>query len=179
MGGRTRLLIVWLLLCVLPIQAGAAFAPLNCPEALQVRENAVAAARSALPNSTAIAHGFAAVGKGLGSMPSHHHAPGADEGHDCCVNLAMSPPPAHPPFLRFLDTWGIDVRRMSKHPYCRTCIDWSERRHHLAGAVGIAIYKRCLELKWVDHHLDSRAVSVTRAGKLGFERVFGIAGTAL
>ena len=99
MGGRTRLLIVWLLLCVLPIQAGAAFARLNCPEAPQVRENAVAAARSALPNSTAIAHGFAAVGKGLGSMPSHHHAPGADEGHDCCVNLAMSPPPAHPPFL--------------------------------------------------------------------------------
>ncbi len=84
-----------------------------------------------------------------------------------------------PTGLKFLDTWGIDVRRMGKHPYCRTCIDWSERRHHLGGGVGIAIHKRCLELKWVEHHLDSRAVSVTRAGRLGLERVFGIAGAAL
>ena len=84
-----------------------------------------------------------------------------------------------PTGLKLLANWGIDVRRMSKHPYCRTCIDWSERRHHLGGAAGIAIHKRCLELKWVEHHLDSRAVSVTRAGALGFERVFGIARTVL
>ncbi|MHB0990447.1 MAG: ArsR/SmtB family transcription factor [Burkholderiales bacterium] len=84
-----------------------------------------------------------------------------------------------PAGLNFLDNWGIDVRRMSKHPYCRTCIDWSERRPHLGGAIGIAIHKRCLELKWIEHHLDSRAVRVTRLGKSGFEKVFGIAGTAL
>lgn len=84
-----------------------------------------------------------------------------------------------PAGLNFFDNWGIDVRRISKHPYCRTCIDWSERRPHLGGAIGIAIHKRCLELKWIEHHLDSRAVRVTRLGKSGFEKVFGIAGTAL
>ena len=99
--------------------------------------------------------------------------------HKSCVAIDGEVAHVMPAGLKFLDTWGLDVRRMSKHPYCRTCIDWSERRHHLAGAVGIAIYKRCLELKWVEHHLDSRAVHVTRAGKLGFERVFGIAGAGL
>ena len=81
-----------------------------------------------------------------------------------------------PDGLDFLETWEINVAGMRKHPYCRTCIDWSERRHHLAGAVGIAIHKHCLELKWIEHHLDSRAVSVTRAGRLGFERMFGVVG---
>lgn len=99
--------------------------------------------------------------------------------HKNCVAIDGEVAHVTPTGLKFLDIWGIDVRRMSKHPYCRTCIDWSERRHHLAGAVGIAIYKRCLELKWVEHRLDSRAVRVTRAGRLGFEKVFGIAGTGL
>lgn len=79
-----------------------------------------------------------------------------------------------PAGLDFLEAWGIDVGRMRRHPHCRTCIDWSERRPHLAGAAGIAIHKRCLALKWIEPHLDSRAVSVTRAGRLGFERVFGL-----
>lgn len=81
--------------------------------------------------------------------------------------------------LRFLETWGLDVRRLRGHPHCHTCIDWSERRPHLAGSVGIAIHKRCIELKWIEPHLNSRAVSVTRAGRLGFERVFGLAGAGL
>ncbi|MDA8382581.1 MAG: ArsR/SmtB family transcription factor [Acidiferrobacterales bacterium] len=84
-----------------------------------------------------------------------------------------------PEGLNFLQTWGIPVAGMRKHPYCRTCIDWSERRHHLAGAVGIAIHRRCLELQWIEHHLDSRAVRVTRAGRQGFERAFGIVGAGL
>ena len=99
--------------------------------------------------------------------------------HKSCVAIDGEVAHLLPIGLDLLADWGVDVRRMSKHPYCRTCIDWSERRHHLGGAAGIAIHKRCLELKWVEHHLDSRAVSVTRAGALGFERVFGIARTVL
>ena len=99
--------------------------------------------------------------------------------HKSCVAIDGEVAHLLPIGLDLLADWGVDVRRMSKHPYCRTCVDWSERRHHLGGAAGIAIHKRCLELKWVEHHLDSRAVSVTRAGALGFERVFGIAGTVL
>jgi DNA-binding transcriptional ArsR family regulator len=76
--------------------------------------------------------------------------------------------------LTFLESFGIDVARMRRHPSTRACIDWSERRHHLAGAVGSAIHKRCLELKWIRHHLDSRAVRVTRAGEEGFQASFGV-----
>jgi len=79
-----------------------------------------------------------------------------------------------PAGLTFLDAFGIDVSRFRKQPYCRTCIDWSERRHHLAGAVGIAIHRRCFDLGWISHHLDSRAVSITIAGRKGFESQFGI-----
>lgn len=54
--------------------------------------------------------------------------------HKNCV--AVDGEVAHllPIGLKLLADWGIKVRRMSKHPYCRTCIDWSERRHHLGGA---------------------------------------------
>jgi hypothetical protein len=76
--------------------------------------------------------------------------------------------------LGFLESLGIDVSRLRRHPYARACIDWSERRHHLAGAVGSAIHKRCLELRWIRHHLDSRAVHVTKAGERGLEAAFGI-----
>ncbi len=95
-----------------------------------------------------------------------------------CVVLDGDVAHVMPAGLQFLSNWGVDVGRMGKHPYCRTCIDWSERRPHLGGAVGIAIHKRCLELKWVEHHLDSRALKITRAGRLGLERVFGIIGLA-
>lgn len=76
--------------------------------------------------------------------------------------------------LEFLARWGADMKGVGRQPYTRTCIDWSERRRHLAGKVGIAIYKRCIELKWIENHLDSRAITVTRAGKSGFQREFGI-----
>lgn len=99
--------------------------------------------------------------------------------HKGCVAIDGDVAHVMPAGLQFLDHWGVDVGRMGKHPYCRTCIDWSERRPHLGGAMGVAIHKRCLELKWVKHHLDSRAVSITRTGRLGLERVFGIIGLAM
>ncbi len=81
--------------------------------------------------------------------------------------------------LAFLESWGINVSRIRLHPACRTCIDWSERRHHLAGTVGIAIHEHCLALQWIEHHLDSRAVRITPTGERGLRTVFGIALTEL
>ncbi|MDR3415328.1 MAG: helix-turn-helix transcriptional regulator [Nevskia sp.] len=75
--------------------------------------------------------------------------------------------------LRFLEDFGVDVTRLRSHPATRTCIDWSERRPHLGGAVGVAIHRRCLELRWIRPHLDSRAISLTPAGVRGFHAVFG------
>ncbi len=77
-----------------------------------------------------------------------------------------------------LDDFGLDTRALRRQPVSKTCIDWSERRHHLSGPVGVALYRRCLELGWVRHHLDSRAVSVTRAGAKGLAASFGSAFTA-
>ena len=74
-----------------------------------------------------------------------------------------------------LEGFGIDTRALRRHPVSKTCIDWSERRHHLSGPTGAAIYRRCLELGWVQQHLDSRAVSITKAGTKGFRSTFGLA----
>ena len=79
-----------------------------------------------------------------------------------------------PEGIRLLEDFGMDVRALRRQPVSKTCIDWSERRHHLSGPVGVAIYRRCLELGWVRQHLDSRAVSVTRAGLQGFASGFGL-----
>ena len=57
---------------------------------------------------------------------------------------------------------------------CRPCLDWSERRPHLAGRVGAALCQRCLDLGWVQRQRDSRAVIITVSGKRGLAEVFGI-----
>jgi DNA-binding transcriptional ArsR family regulator len=77
--------------------------------------------------------------------------------------------------IRLLEDFGIDVRALRRQVTSKTCIDWSERRHHLSGPTGMAIYRRCLQLGWVRHHLDSRAVSITKAGTKGFRSTFGLA----
>ncbi|MFY7959298.1 MAG: ArsR/SmtB family transcription factor [Elsteraceae bacterium] len=72
---------------------------------------------------------------------------------------------------------GLDLAplRRAKRAFCRPCLDWSERRPHLAGAVGAALACRCFELGWVKRVQGSRAVSVTPAGRDGFLRAFGVA----
>ena len=77
--------------------------------------------------------------------------------------------------IHLLEDFGMDVRALRRQPVSKTCIDWSERRHHLSGPAGVALYRRCLELGWVRHCLDSRAVSVTKAGAKGFQSTFGLA----
>ncbi|WP_428489610.1 ArsR/SmtB family transcription factor [Rhodopila sp.] len=61
-----------------------------------------------------------------------------------------------------------------KRVFCRPCLDWSERRPHIAGRVGAALASRCLQLGWIAPQRDSRAVSITAAGSLGFAERFGI-----
>jgi DNA-binding transcriptional ArsR family regulator len=56
----------------------------------------------------------------------------------------------------------------------RLCLDWTERRPHLAGAVGTAITKRCFDLGWLERTTRSHAVTVTPRGRRGFRETFGI-----
>jgi len=58
--------------------------------------------------------------------------------------------------------------------FCRPCLDWSERRPHLAGALGAALCARCFELGWIRRHAAGRAVEITPPGWRGFAEVFGI-----
>jgi DNA-binding transcriptional ArsR family regulator len=56
-----------------------------------------------------------------------------------------------------------DIRVPNK--FARRCLDWTERRHHLAGPLGCSMYKRLVELRWVVPIRGSRAVRVTLEGR--------------
>jgi DNA-binding transcriptional ArsR family regulator len=78
--------------------------------------------------------------------------------------------------VAFLRDFGIDLgaaERQSQRVFCRPCIDWTERRPHLAGSLGAALARRCFELRWIERRRDSRAVSVTTLGRAGFRDAFG------
>jgi len=68
---------------------------------------------------------------------------------------------------RFLASLGVDLAkaRGAKRHYCRGCIDWTERRHHLSGAVGAALADAFLARRLVSRIADSRALSVTPLGR--------------
>jgi DNA-binding transcriptional ArsR family regulator len=75
----------------------------------------------------------------------------------------------------FFDDSGIDLHLAStRRMFCRPCLDWSERRPPLAGAVGAAILRHALDHDWVEHVRDSRALVVTSVGVIGLATTFGI-----
>jgi hypothetical protein len=77
---------------------------------------------------------------------------------------------------RFFCDFGIDLDEAvrSKRLLCRTCLDWSERRPHLAGRLGSALLDRALALGWVGRTAESRALRITRAGEAGFSGAFDL-----
>ena len=85
------------------------------------------------------------------------------------------------PGLRFLGRIGIDVEALTARRgkrgarvLCRPCLDWSERRAHLAGAVGAALCTHSLEHGWVRRIHGTRAVAVTPKGQRIFHDEFGV-----
>ncbi len=62
-----------------------------------------------------------------------------------------------------------------RRPVCKACLDWSERRHHLAGTLGAALMARFSELKWADRDPTpgSRVVNFSRTGEKRFAALFG------
>ena len=75
----------------------------------------------------------------------------------------------------FLRELGVDLEelRQRRRVFCRPCIDWSERRAHLAGAVGAALAQRLMDLRWIARVRDSRTLTVTPVGRQSIERTFG------
>jgi DNA-binding transcriptional ArsR family regulator len=78
------------------------------------------------------------------------------------------------PGRRFLTDFGADLNLRSKRIFCRPCLDWSERRYHVAGLVGAELFRRAGELGWLKRERDSRAVRLTAAGRSGLLDAFGV-----
>lgn len=75
---------------------------------------------------------------------------------------------------KMLTEFGVELSRRNKRIFCRPCLDWSERRYHIAGHVGAEIQRRCTELKWLVRVPDTRAVQLTTAGQTGLRNAFGL-----
>lgn len=77
---------------------------------------------------------------------------------------------------RFFTGFGIELPalRADRRHFCRLCLDWTERRPHLAGAVGTAITKRYFDLGWMERTKRSQAITVTALGRRGLRETFGV-----
>lgn len=83
----------------------------------------------------------------------------------------------------FLRSLGVDLalaeayaarRGGTGRVFCRPCLDWSERRSHVAGAVGAALCNCCFTLGWVRRMKGTRAITVTPVGWRGIKSAFGV-----
>jgi len=82
-----------------------------------------------------------------------------------------------PAGARWFGEFGIDLEvvRRARRSYARACLDWSERRPHLAGALGDALLQSMLDRDWLRRQCGERAVELTRAGYRGLEASLGLA----
>ncbi|HEX4097942.1 MAG TPA: winged helix-turn-helix domain-containing protein [Caulobacteraceae bacterium] len=71
---------------------------------------------------------------------------------------------------------GVELSALAKgrRPLCRGCLDWSERRTHLGGALGAAILSLMLERGWA-RRLEGRALEITPSGERAMAETFGVA----
>jgi DNA-binding transcriptional ArsR family regulator len=73
--------------------------------------------------------------------------------------------------------FGIDAGalRKSGRVFARQCLDWSERRNHLAGALGSALAEHLFERGWIERDRESRAVRITELGGRELKRWLSVA----
>lgn len=74
----------------------------------------------------------------------------------------------------FYESFGIDIDELNtqRRPLCRTCLDWSVRRSHLAGALGLALLDRIFERGWAKRVRGTRVVEFSKAGEKAFKTHF-------
>ena len=68
--------------------------------------------------------------------------------------------------------WQLAARR--RRAFALPCLDWSERRDHLAGALGAAIARHCFDQDWLRRIRSSRAVAITESGHDALTRYFAL-----
>jgi len=76
----------------------------------------------------------------------------------------------------FIANFGIDIDQLElgRAVLCRECLDWSERRSHLAGSLGRAFFQRFEHLGWAEREEGTRVVTFTRKGTKSFDEVFAL-----
>ena len=77
---------------------------------------------------------------------------------------------------RFLTGFGaqLSAQAGSRRIFCRPCLDWSERRYHVAGLVGAEICRCCQDKGWLLRRRGSRALTLTPLGRRGLRAAFGV-----
>lgn len=80
-----------------------------------------------------------------------------------------------PSGARAFADFGIDVDALTsqRRPLCRACVDWSERRHHLAGSLGQALFTRITDMGWARRLKNSRTVHFPTNGERAFLKWLG------
>lgn len=78
-----------------------------------------------------------------------------------------------------LQQWGLTLEsklHQARHarPYCRPCLDWSERKPHLAGQLGTLICNHCLEIGWLNRTAGSRMLAISPKGARFFQDRLGL-----
>ena len=78
--------------------------------------------------------------------------------------------------VKALESLGVSVEevRTLRRRFAYACLDWSERRPHIGGALGSVLLQAALKRRWVTHDLDSRAIQVTNAGRRELLARFGV-----
>lgn len=81
-----------------------------------------------------------------------------------------------PAGARAFEALGVDLEatRALRRRFACACLDWSERRPHVGGALGAALLKIALKKRWVTQDLDSRALAITAFGKREMLNRFGL-----
>lgn len=77
--------------------------------------------------------------------------------------------------LAFFEQQKFEIRSArSQRVFCRPCLDWSERRYHIAGVVGAGLCRAAFDRGWLRRINGTRAIEITRSGKNAFADKFGI-----
>jgi hypothetical protein len=68
----------------------------------------------------------------------------------------------------------VAAARAARRSFARLCLDWTERRPHLAGALGEALLARLLERRWLERRPAERMLDLTPAGRRGLAKELGL-----
>jgi DNA-binding transcriptional ArsR family regulator len=112
-----------------------------------------------------IKRGYLTGGDGIFHPETAHRDGRRGYGHDVDYHLSGEG-------REFLSEFGVVLP--ARRPVVRYCVDWSEQRHHLAGALGSGLRDRLATLGWIQRSRTNRAVKVTAAGRDGLRAAFQI-----